>query len=194
MNLAQILEENRYLTWAAENFVGTDKGGSPADGGHDYVKGFYDKEFARYQDKEISLLEIGISGGASLVLWSKYFEKGNIVGIDIQDRVPDKYRNIDRVTHIIKDAYTYEVAESFGKFDIVIDDGPHTLDSMIQCIRLYLDKVNEGGILVIEDIQDVEWFDVLKDNVPKEYQNNIECIDIRENIGRYDDLLFVVRK
>lgn len=176
----------------SENFVGTDKGGYPGE--HDYVKGFYDKEFARYQDKEISLLEIGIFGGASLVLWSKYFEKGNIVGIDIQDNVPDKYKNIDRVTHIIKDAYTYEVAESLGKFDIIIDDGPHTLDSMIQCIRLYLDKVNEGGILVIEDVQDVEWFDVLKDNVPKEYQNNIECIDIRENMGRWDDLLFVVRK
>jgi precorrin-6B methylase 2 len=192
MNLAQILEENKHLTWAAENFVGTDKGGYPGE--HDYVKGFYDKEFARYQDKEISLLEIGIFGGASLVLWSKYFEKGNIIGIDIQDNVPDKYKNIDRVTHIIKDAYTYEVAESLGKFDIVIDDGPHTLDSMIQCIRLYLDKVNDGGILVIEDVQDVEWFDILKDNVPEKYQNGIECIDIRENMGRWDDLLFVIRK
>ena len=65
---------------------------------------------------------------------------------------------------------------------------------MIQCIRFYLDKVNDGGILVIEDVQDVEWFDILKDNVPEEYQNNIECIDIRENMGRWDDLLFVVRK
>ena len=192
MNLAEILEENKHLTWAADNYAGTDKGGYPGE--HDYVKGFYDKEFSRYQDKEISLLEIGIFGGASLVLWSKYFEKGNIVGIDIQDNVPYKYKNIDRVTHIIKDAYNYEVANSLGKFDIIIDDGPHTLDSMIQCIRLYLDKVNEGGILVIEDVQDVEWFNILKDNVPEKYQNNIECIDIRENMGRWDDLLFVVRK
>ena len=65
---------------------------------------------------------------------------------------------------------------------------------MIQCIRLYFDKINDGGILVIEDLQDPAWFDLLRENVPNEYQDNIEYIDLRKNVNRHDDLLFIVRK
>ena len=190
--LEQILQENIELTWFSDNVFGTDKGGYTNE--HDYVKGFYDKEFARYQDKDISLLEIGIFGGASLVLWSKYFTKAKIVGVDIIDRVPDKYKNIERVTHIFNDAYKFEVAESFGNFDIIIDDGPHTLDSMIQFIRLYLPKVNDGGVLIIEDVQSPSWLRYLIDATPEEYLDKIETVDLRANLGRYDDLMFVIRK
>ena len=62
MDLITLLEENRHLTWEAEPGVGTDKGGYPGE--HDFVKGYYNEAFKKYQDKEIDLLEIGVFGGA----------------------------------------------------------------------------------------------------------------------------------
>ena len=48
--------------------------------------------------------------------------------------------------------------------------------------------------MIIEDVQDTSWFDVLAASVPEELQSNIECVDIRKNRGKADDLIFVVRK
>jgi precorrin-6B methylase 2 len=193
MDLIQLLEENMHLTWYKENYVGTDKGGYPGE--HDFIKGFYNEEFKKYQDKEIDLLEIGIYGGASMALWSLYFPKAKIIGLDINDeKIADKYRNIDRVRIGIADAYHPEVANQMGDFDIVIDDGPHTIETLIKCIELYLPKLREGGVMVLEDVQDTSWFPLLLEATPEEYKDKTKCIDLRENLGRYDDLLFVIRK
>lgn len=180
------------MTWESEPGIGTDKGGYIGE--HDYVKGFYEQEFVRYQDKDVTLLEIGIFGGASLDLWSRYFTKAQITGIDVADNIDSKYRNLDRVTHIINDAYDQNFSDTLPNFDIVIDDGPHTLDSMLKCIDLYLPKVNDGGVFIIEDVQDTSWFTVLTDRVPEELKSNIQYLDIRENKGRWDDLMFIIRK
>lgn len=192
MDLIQLLEENRYLTWAAEPGVGTDKGGY--EGEHDFVKGFYNEEFKKYQDKEIKLLEIGIYGGASLALWSKYFTKGQITGLDIVDNINHKYRGLDRVRIGICDAYNPDAVNQMGEYDIIIDDGPHTIETLKKCIEYYLPKLKEGGVMVLEDVQDTSWFPILLDATPDEYKDKTECIDLRENLGRYDDLLFVIRK
>jgi hypothetical protein len=38
------------------------------------------------------------------------------------------------------------------RFDVMIDDGPHTLESMLKFIRLYSKLMTDNGILIIEDI------------------------------------------
>ena len=192
MDLIQLLEENKYLTWANHFGVGTDKGGY--EGEHDFIKGFYNKEFKKYQDKEITLLEIGINGGASLALWSLYFTKGHITGLDITNNIHENYKEIDRVTTKFCDAYDPEIVKELGKFDIVIDDGPHTIETLLKCIKYYLPHLKKGGVMVLEDLQEVSWFEELQNGTPDEYKNSTECIDLRENLGRHDDLLFVIRK
>jgi len=189
MKLLNLIEQNPELLWCNDTPWGTDKHNT-----HDYVMGFYDQEFEKYQDKEIDILEIGIEYGASLALWSKYFTKANIVGLDIDDQVIEKYSKLDRVRIAICDAYLPEVANQLGEYDIIIDDGPHTLDTMLKCIELYLPKVKTAGVLVIEDVQDTAWFASLTEATPEEYKNNIECFDLRIKHDRYDDLMFVVRK
>ena len=190
MDLQTLLEENLDLTWWKNPEEGTDKGGYPGE--HDYIKGFYNEEFKKYQDKEISLLEIGVYKGASLALWQKYFPHAEITGLDIQDQRVDKYKNLDRVSVGICNAYDFNIAHSLGNFDIIIDDGPHTVMTLCQCIDFYLPKLNEGGVMVLEDVQDPSWFDGLKSQVPEGYY--YEEIDLRPNLNRYDDLLFVIRK
>ena len=39
-----------------------------------------------------------------------------------------------------------------NNFDIIIDDGPHSLESQLKFIDLYYPKTNLGGVVIIEDI------------------------------------------
>ena len=44
----------------------------------------YDIFFKKLKKKKINILEIGISDGASLKVWSEYFKKSKIIGFDIK--------------------------------------------------------------------------------------------------------------
>jgi len=193
MKLVEILNHFE-LNKTFDNIAGTDK-----NTGHSYISNFYEKEFLNYKDKDISLLEIGIDCGASLKLWSEYFKNAEkIVGIDIGNYIPPKYKNIKNVTYIFEDAYNKEVSNKLGTFDIIIDDGPHTLESQIKSIEYYLPKLNENGILIIEDIQEESWLEEFKKQFKiTTIQHNIECsfevVDLRYNKNRYDDLMFIMR-
>lgn len=132
----------------------------------------YDVLFEKWRDKPVRLLEIGAYHGASTIAWDKYFPKGDITVVDVQPR--KALENIkgrvdpDRTRIIIANAYDEEFADTLGNFDIVNDDGPHDLESMIQCIKLYFPKLNKGGVLVIEDIPDASWIDKLIAELPKD--------------------------
>ena len=189
MDLKELIEQNWDLTWDADPECGTDKTGKL---GHDYINSFYNEEFKKYQDKHIRFLEIGVYKGASLALWSKYFSNAEIIGLDIQDQRVDRYQNLDRVSVGICDAYDPEIAEQLGNFDIIIDDGPHTIETLQKCIEYYLPRLNEDGVMVLEDIQDTSWFPLLIEKVPQGIK--YECIDLRDHLNRYDDLLFIIRK
>jgi hypothetical protein len=80
------------------------------------------------------------------------------------------------------------------KFDFMLDDGPHTIESMIQFIRLYSHLLTEDGILIIEDVQEIFWLDILRNYVPDELKQYVKTYDLRENKGRYDDIVFTIDK
>jgi hypothetical protein len=182
--LSQILEENN---WNGPH--GTDKNTT-----HDYINGFYEKEFSKYQDKKIKILEIGTCRGTSIHLWQKYFPNAEIIGIDTWNQVLDKHKGIERVTYLEGDAYNKESVKDLPNFNIIIDDGPHSAESQVECIKLYFSKLKKGGVLIIEDVQDISTFNLLTNAVPDNYKKNIELIDLRQTKGRYDDLMFIVRK
>ena len=96
------------------------------------------------------------------------------------------------------DAYTVDVASKVaaisGKLDMALDDGPHSLESMLLFIALYLPLLADDGILIIEDVQDYNWFESLKAAVPVGMQSAIQTYDRRAIKQRYDDLVFVVDK
>ena len=77
---------------------------------------------------------------------------------------------------------------------MILDDGPHTLESFIMFIKLYSDLLTDDGILVIEDIQYPQWLKIMYDNVADELKPYIEIYDLRKNKNRYDDILFVINK
>jgi beta-1,4-mannosyl-glycoprotein beta-1,4-N-acetylglucosaminyltransferase len=181
---------------------GFNNGGTDKNTSHSYISFFYEEVFNEYKNQNISLLEIGIQGGASLKLWKEYFVNSkNIVGIDIsENNVHQNYKNINGVEYFYGNAYSDQISEKFSNFDIIIDDGPHTLDSQLDCILKYLPKLNTNGILVIEDVQDIEFISKFIEYV-KIYENDnsnsfykLETIDLRKIKNRYDDILFTIRK
>lgn len=189
MNLQEILNNNIHWNAPIQGGPGTDK-----NTGHSYISHFYEEAFLPYKDKKISLLEIGIARGDSLLLWNEYFQNSDtIVGLDNHDQISLAVRNHQKIKKIFANAYSKEIADMLPSFDIIIDDGPHSITSQCISIELYLPKVNPGGIFIIEDIQSNEHIDVLKNMLPENLKNNCSFIDLRNIKNRKDDMMFVVK-
>ena len=122
-----------------------------------YINEFYADLFEPIQDQTKRLLEIGIYNGASLLLWKNYFPNADIIGLDI-NHCP-AVDNQERITAIYENAYTQETVAKLSSesFDIIIDDGPHSFESMQFFLINYLPLVKSGGILILEDIVDISW-------------------------------------
>jgi hypothetical protein len=171
---------------------------------HSYLP-LYNKLLEPIKDTANIILEIGIGdfkdkNGGSLLLWRKYFTKADICGVDIlpENRVLDILVNDEKVILFTeKDAYNQNFVDEYlkeFKFDFILDDGPHTLESQKKFIELYLPLLSKNGILIIEDIPNISWINEFKKITPSNLQQYIEVYDLRENKGRYDDIVFVINK
>jgi len=176
---------------------------------HSYLD-TYEKLFESKKNIAKNILEIGIYNGGSIELWNAYFTNAKIYGLDIipknllfvdynEEQKNKLYNNDNVILYTGIDAYNEEFftnnfLSTNIKFDVVLDDGPHSLDSMIQFIKLYSQVMTDDGILIIEDVQDVNWLNILANAVPDHLKPFIELYDLRANKNRYDDLLFVINK
>lgn len=172
---------------------------------HSYFE-LYNKLFNPIRSQTKNILEIGIGdfgvkNGGSMLLWKMYFKNALIhsAGMLSKDRIYDiilKDKSIK--TYLNSDAYKTEFVEEFKKqnilFDVIIDDGPHTLNSQCKCIELYSELLTENGILVIEDVQDILWIEKFKLITPKHLKKYIHIYDLRHVKNRYDDVVFVINK
>lgn len=127
---------------------------------HSYIEDVYEEYFAPYRNKKINLLEIGVAHSGSIRLWKDYFRYAHIYGIDdfscgqqlknkSEDLIEGKVKNIQI---ICANAYEKNTSENLPNFDIIIDDGPHTLDTQLKCIEFYIPLLKPNGIMFIEDI------------------------------------------
>ncbi|MEM6506481.1 MAG: class I SAM-dependent methyltransferase [Planctomycetota bacterium] len=159
---------------------------------HSYIAHFYELVLPFYRDRSISFLEIGINNGASLALWASYFSDSRIVGVDISDNVNPHWRGHQNIEYFFFDAYEVDKIKSQPDFDLIIDDGCHTLRGQMVAIQSYSQKLLPGGMLVIEDIQDPEMLTYLESAVPDGF--SATRLDLRSIKRRYDDLLLIVRR
>lgn len=172
-------------------------GNTDKDTLHSYVES-YESLLYLFQDRPCSLLEIGVNHGGSAIMWYEYLPESKLFLLDTRNAISPHIAaamNLDRVQLYIGDAYTDGMVSRMyhdcpNGFDIIIDDGPHTLASQIYVLTSYLPLLNPGGILVIEDIQDISHVEILRQYVADE----VDVIDLRAVKGRYDDILFVVKK
>jgi len=177
------------------------RGGTDKATDHSY-DGFYEEKLDEYVDKEISLLEIGVQFGGSSLLWHDFIPKSQLVLVDVIDQVHSDIWSLmdkNRYNYHVMDAFNQEsVSELKSKypdgFDIIIEDGPHTLQSQIFTVQNYISLLKEGGILIIEDIQRFDDGKTILDSIGDIPHKSAEFVDLRYIKNRYDDLLIVVKK
>jgi hypothetical protein len=164
---------------------------------HSYLE-TYEKLFKEKCFTSKYIMEIGVSQGGSIKLWNDYFMNATIYGLDIMNTnsyIEELKINNHRINFLLNtDAYNIDINIFKNKFDIIIDDGDHSLSNQITFIKKYLPILNDDGILIIEDVQDINNIKILTEHTPEEYKQYIEIYDLRTNKQRYDDILFVINK
>ena len=171
---------------------------------HSYIE-LYNSILFRLKYTATNILEVGIGdfgekNGGSLKLWRDYFTNATIYGLDILplNRVLDELIEDKRVVLYTEiDAYNETFFKNTFlntniKCDFMLDDGPHTLESMKSFIRLYSQIMTENGILIVEDIPNLEWIEILTQEVPSHLKPFIKVYDLRKNKNRFDDIVFTI--
>ena len=168
---------------------------------HSYLP-LYQTLLENKKETAINVLEVGIYNGGSIKLWNDFFPNATVYGLDIMhiNYVWDDIKNKEKIVlHTSTDAYnvdffTSNFLDKNVKCDFMLDDGPHTLESMIKFIELYSQIMTDDGILIIEDVQSWDWIDILKDVVPDHLKEFVKVYDLRPNKNRYDDIVFTIDK
>ena len=155
---------------------------------HHYIEN-YDNIFRFHRYKPITVMEIGVQQGYSLRMWRDYFARAKVIGIDIKESTLP----IEGCEFYICDQSNKQQLQDLLKgetFDIIIDDGSHDINHQITSFEVLFNRLNPGGIYVIEDIQNPE------SDIPllEEKFGKCEIYDTRKQSGRYDDILLVWKK
>lgn len=132
--------------------------------GHAYTP-IYAKHLRSFKWRKNTILEIGIggygnesSGGHSLRMWKNYFPFSSIYGIDIYDKsFHDEFRIKTFQGSQVDSKFLTEVVNFTGNPNIIIDDGSHMNEHVIETFKLLFPELADDGIYVIEDTQTSYW-------------------------------------
>ena len=174
---------------------------------HSYLD-VYEKLFSSKKNTCKKILEIGLGDrpnvyGGSAKLWLDYFKNADVYILDIlkedfyKGDMLNTLKSYDKLKLFLNtNAYDLNFINSKlnKKFDIILDDGPHSKSSMIKFIKYYLPLLADDGILIIEDVKRLSWTNEFITLIPENNKKYIEIYDLRKNKNRYDDILFVLNK
>lgn len=125
---------------------------------------YYDPMLEPWLDREITMLELGVRRGGSLLLWRDYFPRATIVGIDIA--LPKDFKPTERIqlyegSQADTQFLTRVARETApGGYDIIIDDASHVGSlTKVGFWHLFDNHLKPGGLFVIEDWGTGYWDD-----------------------------------
>jgi len=120
----------------------------------------YDRHFAPWRGRDVTVLEVGVYGGGSMALWRRFFGPlATIVGIDID---PDCAGRGMAGAHVrIGDqsdpVFLASVIEEFGVPDVVLDDGSHRMDHVRATFDFLYPKMPKNAVYMVEDMHTAYW-------------------------------------
>ncbi|PZV79122.1 cephalosporin hydroxylase [Algoriphagus aquaeductus] len=144
----------------------------------------YKFHFSSFRKKKLNILEIGIGGyesptqgGGSLRMWERFFPNAMIYGLDIYDKskLEEGRIKIIQGSQIDRELLT-NLSNRVGGFEIIIDDGSHQNEHIIESFKILFPLLKNGGIYVVEDTQTSYW---------KEYGGDELNIDNPKNAVSY---------
>jgi SAM-dependent methyltransferase len=117
--------------------------------------GIYERVLRPLRYRRCAILELGVWGGDSLVMWRDGFPRATVVGLDLEPPAVDLG---PRVRVVRGDQTDGELlgrlrAEHAPQgFDVIIDDASHLGVTTARSLqRLYRDHLRSGGLYCIED-------------------------------------------
>lgn len=120
----------------------------------------YTEHFSRFRGRPVRVLEIGVYRGGSLDMWRWFFGPDAVlVGADIDERA----REVSAPDHLVEigdqtdPEFLRSLAEKYGPFDIVIDDGGHEMQQQIVTAEVLFPLIADGGVLLTEDCHTSYW-------------------------------------
>ena len=166
---------------------------------HSYIKNIYEPMLDYLINPKI-VLEIGVLHGVSLAMWSWCFPNSKIIAADIllNPNLSPAFKELveqKKIELLIGDAYSPDFLTMLPEqVDLMIDDGPHTLESQIRFLS-YRKKLAKDGILVIEDIKDgANSIRKLLSTLKSEEKKQAIAVPLMYRTGRYDDLVLIYSK
>jgi len=188
--------ENRifYNNWHPHNY--TDYYSSLFDHARENVKKVFECGIGTNNPNFPSSMGREYSPGGSLKMWRDYFPNAEIYGADIDKDILFKSERI-KTFHV--DQLDPSSLEKMWKninvdnFDIIIDDGLHTLEAGICMFENSFNKLRNGGIYIIEDV-DPSYLKEL--SIYLGVKNNIEIVVLKSKNKKLlrDNNLIVIRK
>jgi hypothetical protein len=132
---------------------------------------------------------MGVNGkpGASLRVWKDYFINSNIYGADIDKRI---LFNEDRIVTDYMDQTNPESVKAFWdrhniRPDIIIDDGLHEPRAGITLYENSIDRLNDGGVYIIEDVVQDE-LKVYRDYFAKTF-TDVMILSLNRMLDEWED-------
>ena len=143
--------------------TGTDKSPFTKGGGHRHPYTTpYTLFFEPLRHKPIKFAEIGIYKGASILAWRLFFSRARIYGFDIDTDAMAHIRSLN-IPGVFIDEMDATKADSMETalhkhmedgelFDVILDDALHNVSQQVVTITTCMNKLKQGGLLIIEDI------------------------------------------
>lgn len=151
---------------------------------HSYIP-IYEQLLAPYRMTARRLLEIGVAEGHSLRMWREFFPVATeIIGVDC---APCTWP-LDGCRLILGDATRLNTYDGIDVVDIVIDDGSHQIAHQMMTFQLLWPRLSQGGLYVIEDVQELETNWPFFMDLPSE----VRVYDFRDQSRVPDDVMVVM--
>lgn len=115
----------------------------------------YESHLARFVERPVLVLEIGVLQGGSLQLWRDYLgAQARIVGIDIDEsrRFLEEKQVSIRIGDQSDSGFLQSVIMEFGSPDVVIDDGSHVMSHMRASFDFLYPRMSPSGVYIVEDL------------------------------------------
>jgi cephalosporin hydroxylase len=139
-------------------FFTANRGGNPLDKWIHYFE-IYDRHLASYRGRPVRVLEIGVYRGGGLEMLRHYLgPEAKLVGIDIDEVALAAARGYEvELGDQADPEFLRRVSQKHGPFDVVIDDGGHTMLQQIASVETLFPLLNEGGTYLVEDCHTSYW-------------------------------------
>jgi hypothetical protein len=150
-------ERERWMDGAITNELSLDhigilRGTDKSSLSHGYLR-HYERILGHLRYEPITLLEIGVFNGSSLLMWEDYFGAASIVGVDITETCT-QYAGGRREIEIGSQAdpvFLDEIGRRRAPH-VIIDDGSHQADHIILTFRALFRHLQPGGMYIVEDL------------------------------------------